>query len=141
MTSAEATLSSGLIIKPEPIQKILNGHKTWEMRSVNTSKRGPIALIEKGGRRIVGVASIMSVQGPLSDQTMQANVHLHGITPDRLGQPEVQKLRFAWVLSDVRALHPPVPFSPRNGAVRFVNLNDEEQREIQLRLQAGSGTN
>lgn len=136
MTSAEASPSSGLIIKPEPLQRILNGSKTWEMRSAHTSRRGPIALIEKGGRRIVGVASISSVQGPLTDQEMQASFHLHGITPERLGLPEVQKYRYAWVLSNSMALHPPVPFSPRSGAVTFVNLNDEEQEEIRRRLQA-----
>jgi hypothetical protein len=136
MTPAIATPSSGLIIKPEPLQRILNGSKTWEMRSISTGRRGPIALIEKGGRRIIGVASITSVQGPLTDQVMQASVHLHGITPDRLKLPEVQKYRYAWVLSNIKTLHPPVPFSPRNGAVTFVNLNAEEQREIALRLPA-----
>lgn len=139
MTSKVAAPVSGLIIKPEPLQRILNGSKTWEMRSTSTTRRGPIALIEKGGRRIVGVASIASVQGPLTDQVMQANGHLHGITPERLGLPEVQKYRYAWVLSDIKALHPPIPFAPRNGAVTFVNLSVEEQREITLRLQASSG--
>lgn len=136
MTSEVATPSSGLIIKPEPLQRILNGSNTWEMRSAHTSRRGPIALIEKGGRRIVGVASITTVQGPLTDQVMQASGHLHGITPERLGLPEVQKYRYAWVLSDIRSLHPAVPFAPRNGAVTFVNLNDDEQEEIRRRLQA-----
>lgn len=136
MTSEVDTPTSGLIIKPEPLKKILNGSKTWEMRSAPTSRRGPIALIEKGGRRIVGVAYITSVQGPLTDQVMQASVHLHGITPDRLELPEVQKYRYAWVLSNIKTLHPPVPFSPRNGAVTFVNLNAEEQRDIALRLPA-----
>lgn len=41
-------VSRGLIILPEPLRKILNGSKTWEIRSRATAVRGPVALIESG---------------------------------------------------------------------------------------------
>jgi hypothetical protein len=125
---------SGLIIKPEPLKKILSKTKTWEMRSKATSKRGRIALIEKGGKRIVGVASIINVKGPLSDQEFDMSGHLHGIDAHRINDPKVRELRFAWILSDLRAFRCPIPYSPRSGAVTFVNLTDDERLAIQSSL-------
>ena len=49
-------ISSGLIIRPEPLEKILSGRKTWEMRSDTIHKRETIALIQKGSKAIYGMA-------------------------------------------------------------------------------------
>lgn len=49
-------LSSALIIRPEPLAKLLAGRKPWEMRSNGTSKRGTIGQMERGSGMIVGVA-------------------------------------------------------------------------------------
>lgn len=126
--------ASGLIVRSEPLQRILSGVKTWEMRSIATSKRELIALIPKGGREIVGVARIVDVRGRLSDETMTQTVAFHGIEPERLHLPDVVKLRYAWVLADVKRFKRPVPYTPRSGAVRFVTLNAEEREQVRLRL-------
>lgn len=126
--------TSGLIVMPEPLEKILSGAKVWEMRSVTTKKRGPIALIQKGSRNIVGTAEIVDVRGPLSDETMIQTEKYHQITRQRLHDPAVVKLRYAWVLSNVRRLNPNVPYVPRKGAVRFVNLNVEEVAALQSQM-------
>jgi len=126
--------TSGLIIRREPLAAILNGSKTWEMRSITTKKRGSIALIGKGSKQILGIATIVDVQGPLSDSTMLQTVEKHQIAPARLQDAEVQKLRYAWVLANVRKLDPPVPYQPRSGAVRFVNLTEEEMAGIEACL-------
>jgi hypothetical protein len=68
-----------LIVRDDPLEKILSGHKTWEMRKTNTHKRGRIALVKKGTGKIYGVADIMDSTGPLSDETMARTTHLHGI--------------------------------------------------------------
>ena len=126
--------TSGLIIKLEPLEKILNGKKMWEMRSITTKKRGAIALIGKGSKRIMGVATIVDVRGPLSDAAMVRTEAMHQIAPTRLHDADVQKLRYAWVLSNVTRLDPPVAYIPRKGAVRFVNLTTEEMAAINSRL-------
>lgn len=126
--------TSGLIIKPEPLEKILTGKKMWEMRSITTKKRGAIALIGKGSKKIMGIASIVEVRGPLSDAAMVGTEAMHQIAPTRLHDADVQKLRYAWVLSNVTRLDPPVAYTPRKGAVRFVNLSTEEMAAINSRL-------
>jgi len=125
---------SGLIIRPEPLARILDGRKVWEMRSDGNAKLGCIALIEKGGKRILGVAEICEVRGPLSEKAMRETVAMHGIEPERLLDPAVAKLRYAWVLANVRRLTSPVPFRPRSGPVRFVTLNEQEVGAIRDRL-------
>lgn len=45
-----------LVIAEPWIGLILDGSKTWEMRSRATRKRGRIALIRKGSGQVVGVA-------------------------------------------------------------------------------------
>ncbi len=126
--------TSGLIIKPEPLEKILNGKKIWEMRSITTKKRGPIALIGKGSKRIMGIATIIDVRGPLSNAAMIDTEAMHQIAPTRLDDENVQKLRYAWVLSNVTRLDPPIAYIPRKGAVRFVDLTAEEMAAINLRV-------
>lgn len=133
-SGTEDVPTSGLIIKLEPLEKILNGSKIWEMRSITTKKRGPIALIGKGSKSIMGIATIADVRGPLSESTMIQTENVHQIAASRLHDPDVLKLRYAWVLSNVRRLEPSVPYMPRSGAVRFVNLTQEEVAAIRAAL-------
>lgn len=117
-------ISSGLIIRPEPLEKILSGRKKWEMRSARTQKRETVALIKKGSKAIFGVADIVDSKGPLSREEMLANISLHLIGPDRIDTPEVSKWRCPWVLENVRRLKTPIPYIHKGG-VTFVNLDDE----------------
>lgn len=119
---SQGTLSRGLIIRAEPLEAILRGLKTWEMRSGPTNIRGPIGLVQKGSKAVFGVAEIIDCLGPLSRSEMVANVHRHGITPERLARPETTVYRFAWVLSKVRPLRCAVPYVHKGG-VRFVALD------------------
>lgn len=117
-------ISSGLIIRPEPLEKILSGRKTWEMRSDPIHKRETIALIQKGSKAIYGVADIIDSIGPLSREAMIANETKHRIDPSRLDSPEVAKYRYAWVLANVRRLKHPVPYLHKPGQVKFVGLDE-----------------
>ena len=119
-----AGLSKGLIIKAPFIDWIMEGRKTWELRSTHTQVRGPIALIEKGTGTVVGVARLVGSKGPLSAADMAANVQNHSVAVDRLALPEVQKYCFAWVLGDVKRLARPVPYTHRSGAVIWAALDD-----------------
>lgn len=119
-----AGLSKGLIIKAPFIDWIMAGRKTWELRSKHTQVRGPIALIKQGTGTVVAVARLIESKGPLTDADMAGNFQNHAVAPDRLLLPEVQKYRFAWVLSDVKQLGRPVPYIHRSGAVIWAALDD-----------------
>ena len=59
MHSSEIGELRGLIIDEPFISEILNGSKTWEMRSRHTDRRGLIALIAKGSGAVVGAATLI----------------------------------------------------------------------------------
>ncbi|MGV8990739.1 MAG: hypothetical protein ACOH1Q_04970 [Thiobacillus sp.] len=123
-------IASGLIIRPEPLEKILSGRKTWEMRCDPIHKRETIALIQKGSKAIYGVADIVDSIGPLSREEMIANEAKHRIEPTRLDCPEVVKYRYAWELANVRRLKHPVPYVHKPGQVKFVSLDEMTARKI-----------
>jgi hypothetical protein len=123
-------ISSGLIIRPEPLERILSGSKTWEMRGGPISKRETIALIQKGSKAIYGVADIVGSIGPLTRAEMIANEARHRIEPARLDSPEVAGYRYAWVLANVRRLGHPVPYLHKPGQVKFVGLDELTVRAI-----------
>lgn len=131
-TPASASeLSRGLIVRPEPLEKILSGRKTWEMRSAHTKIRGPIALVQKGSKAVHGVAHILDSRGPLSRDEMLKAIHLHGITADRLDTGEVAGYRYAWVLGSVRRLERPIPYQ-HTGGVTFVTLDPYAVEQLRL---------
>lgn len=126
-------VTRGLIIRPEPIEKILSGTKTWEMRSRPVEIRETVALVKKGSKAAYGVADIVDCIGPLSHAERLSNMHLHGVEPHRWSDPEVAKYHYAWVLSNVRRLREPVPYVHRGG-VQFVTLDHNASEQIKLSL-------
>jgi len=125
---------SGLVIRSEPIEQILQGIKTWEMRSRSVNKRGTIALIKKGSGTVVGVADIVDCLGPFSDQAMLDHQDKHRIDPKLLLAGEVAQWRTAWVLDNIRRLAKPVPYDHPNGAVTWVSLSVDTRSKIQSQI-------
>jgi hypothetical protein len=119
-----------LVIASPHIDRILAGEKIWEMRSRNCRIRGPIGLIKKGSGKVVGLAEITGVIGPLSNDEMLANQEKHRINPQRLADPAVAKWNRAWVLSNIKALNHPVHYIHKNGAQSWIVLDDEAVEEI-----------
>jgi len=101
----EITLSRGLVILPEPLRKILDGWKTWEIRSSATKIRGPIALIESGSGSVVGTCELIDSVGPLTRAQCLANARRAGNFTPHAGS-------HAWVLRNARRLRIPVQPSP-----------------------------
>lgn len=123
-------IKRGLIIDTPHIDKILSGKKTWEMRTTQTKQRGKIALIQKGSGTITGVAEITDSIGPFSKEEMLANESKHGITPERLNNPEVSKWNNAWVVKDAKRLKKPVPYKHKSGQVIWVTLDAETSAAV-----------
>ncbi|MDO6461508.1 hypothetical protein Q4485_12440 [Granulosicoccaceae sp. 1_MG-2023] len=123
-------ITRGLIIMEDPLRQILDGAKTWEMRSKHIRTLGPIALIMKGTKQVWGVATITDSLGMLSEEQMLANIDKHRITTERLKDPKIAKWRYAWVLKDVVALEKPIPYTHKKGAVTFVALDKDVTEQI-----------
>lgn len=130
-SASGSEMSRGLIIRPEPLERILSGRKTWEMRSAHTKVRGPIALIRKGSKAVYGMAHILDSRGPLSRDEMLKTTQLHGITSDRLDTGEVAGYRYAWILGSVRRLERPIPYQ-HTGGVTFVTIDPYAVEQLRL---------
>jgi hypothetical protein len=124
-------LDSALIIRPEPLNQILSGEKTWEMRSSGARKRGRIGLISKGSGQVIGVADLVDCIGPMTPERIAASSDLHRISPQRLRDPDIAKYRYAWVLRNARRLSRAVPYQHPAGAVIWVSLDDNLRRVIE----------
>lgn len=126
--------TKGLIIKSPYIDRILAGTKTWEMRSSNTSQRGPIALIKQGTGQILGVANLVGVKGPLSEQDKLNNIDRHQISEERLQSGDTEKWNVAWILECAQPLDTPITYQHPNGAVIWVNLEPQVREKLALAL-------
>jgi hypothetical protein len=126
-TAAETSLSRGLLILKEPLDKILAGTKTWEVRGKATARRGPIALIESKSGQVVGTCEIVDVVGPLSLPELLRNAKRTGFRPSELPYATT----YAWVVRRARRLKTPVPYQHPSGAVIWVCLGASVVREVE----------
>lgn len=106
-----------LIIKPEPMRKILDGSKSWEIRRGRCHIRGLIGLIESGSGTVVGVAELVDCIGPLTRPVRVANARKLGVTAEVAAERWQQDL-YAWVLAKRRRLSRTVPYKHPNGVIR-----------------------
>jgi hypothetical protein len=119
------TLSAIPIMEPW-IDMILIGVKTWEIRSKNTLKIGPGALIRSGSGTVVGTAYLSEVI-LLSRKLCQENARKMGMTkPEAVGCVG----EYAWVLKDVIALKKPIPYKHPRGAITWVTLDEPTTKKV-----------
>ncbi|MBP0439956.1 hypothetical protein [Tianweitania sediminis] len=116
-------ITKALIIADPWIGYILDGLKTWEMRSSGASHREWFGLIRKGTGAIYGVARLVDVGAPLSPAEMVASIDRHRIPEAVIRSGEVAKWNTPWKLADVRRLARPVPYTHKSGAVTWVELD------------------
>jgi hypothetical protein len=115
----------GLIIHERWLRKILDGSKTWEIRGSRTSKRGEIALIQKGSGKIFGTCELTGVIGPLSKSDLEANRGKHQVPIDEMSDVIGRYAKpYAWVISDVKRLETPFEYHHPIGAVVWVRVGD-----------------
>jgi hypothetical protein len=110
--------SRALIVLPSPLEKILRGTKTWEIRSRATTVRGPVALIESGSGTVVGTCNIVGCIGPLSREECRRNARRAGFP--RGDAPQTGS--YAWVVKDARRIRAPVVYRHPRGAITWVRL-------------------
>lgn len=115
----------GFIIRSPHVDNILEGRKTWEMRSQAVSIRETIALIKAGSGTIVGVVDIVDCLGPLSIDERLSAEDKHCIPARLWWEPQFKKYEYAWVLGNVRPLKAPVRYIHPMGAQGFVRLRPD----------------
>jgi len=123
---AHTGITHGLLILKEPLDKILSGTKTWEIRGKATARRGPIALIESKSGQVVGVCNVVDVVGPLSLAELRRNADRAGFRPGELPYATT----YAWVVRDARRLAERIPYRHPSGAVIWVRLEPSVVRRL-----------
>ncbi len=120
-----ATLSA-IPIKPPWIDMILIGVKTWEIRTKNTKKIGPVALIRSGSGTVVATSTLSEVV-IITPSIARSNAR-------RMGMSVAEALscvgEYAWVLEDVVSLKNPVPYKHPYGAITWVTLDEPTTKQV-----------
>ena len=110
----------GLIIKEKWINLIFSGAKCWEIRGGSTKIRGQIYLIQSGTKHIYGVAELVDCI-ELDLNTYKNSKQKHCIDDcDELPY----KKTYAWVIKNAKRLEHPMPYRHPNGAIIWVNIDD-----------------
>ena len=110
-----------LTIAAPRIGCILDGCKTWEMRSNAVSHRGRFGPIRKGTGAVHGVARLVDTDAPLSPD-------------DMVRSGEAAKGNIPWIPADVQRLSSPVHYQHRGGAVTRAELGAEVSGAIARQL-------
>ncbi|KAB2310673.1 ASCH domain-containing protein [Betaproteobacteria bacterium SCN2] len=125
----------GLVIMEEPLNKILQGRKTMELRSKHNRQLGPVALIKNGSGKIFAVAEIVESVGPMTYEEFQARAHEHAVEPERQRDVFFEKgWTHGWRLKNVIRLSSPVNYTHNPGAVTYVNLDADAIKELNRQL-------
>jgi len=111
-------ITRALIVRKPYIDQILDGIKTWEMRSTATRIRGRIALIEGGSGLIVGECRLVDSSKPLDVGEFGFYRHEHRIYDESL----LIRWPHPWILKDAKRYHEPIPYKHPAGAVIWVDL-------------------
>src|SRR5262249_17403517 len=119
-TRMRGIVSRGLVIEQPWVSLILDGKKTWEMRTRPTRVRGWIGLIEKGSGTIIGAAYLKESLSALERSKHRLHYRRHRV-PLEPGQKVYRgKYLFPWVMEKAFRLAKPVPYKHPLGAVIWV---------------------
>jgi hypothetical protein len=117
---------SAIPIREPWIDMILDGEKTWEIRSKFTKKIGPVGLIRSKSGTVVGTATLSEVI-EITPALAQKNAKRMGMTVSNaltcVGE-------YAWVLKDVVSFNTPVPYKHPSGAVTWVTLDEPTTKKV-----------
>lgn len=94
-------MASALIIRKPWIDLIVDGLKTWEMRSRLTNKKGTILLIQGGSGLVIGQCKLLGA-AVVSKADFNDNKEKHRISDQSL----LDRWPVAWMLSDAKRFNP-----------------------------------
>ena len=97
---------SGLMLKEQWCDLILQGLKTWELRRKNCSKHGKFFLVKCGSKKVFGEAVLFEPK-EVTWTELAANVDKHCVPMNDLKEMKYSKY-LAWQLKDVVEYKDPV---------------------------------
>ncbi|MBN1187457.1 MAG: ASCH domain-containing protein [Bacteroidales bacterium] len=117
---------SAIPIREPWIDMILDGEKTWEIRSKFTKKIGLVGLIRSKSGTVVGIANLSEVI-VISPSLARTNAKRMGMT---VSDALTCVGEHAWVLKDVVKFKKPVPYKHPYGAVTWVTLDEPTTKKV-----------
>jgi hypothetical protein len=112
-----------LLVVAEPWASLLvDGDKTWELRTTSTKARGPIGIAAKGTGTIVGAVELVDVHGPYSRAEIAPYEDLHRVPASATSTYSGPRGLYGWEVTGAHRFDPPVPYHHPQGAVIWVRL-------------------
>ncbi len=134
----ETNVMRALLIRSPHIEKILDGTKTWEIRSARTNIREQVGLIRGGSGTIIGVCDVVDCIGPLTEDQFRKNARKAGMKPSEASLGYDDKT-FAWVLANPQYLKAPVRYKHPTGAIIWVKLDAHVDKAVQRAMNLPRG--
>lgn len=122
----------GLVMMADPLEKLLAGRKTMELRSRQNRQLGTVALIRKGTGHIYGVADITESVGPMDMNEFRARMNEHGVESSRIQEVFDKGWTIGWRMANVKKLRHPVPYVHKG--MSQVKLDDEAIAGLRVAL-------
>ena len=122
-------IDTGLVIDTPWIRKILDGSKTWEIRSKPNARAGRIALCQKGGPIVATAVIGQGIALPAAD--FEKHFGKYQVAVEALRAFYGDRDVFAWPLSDVQPIVPPIRYKHPGGGswvkLSSANVSDFER--------------
>jgi hypothetical protein len=131
---------SALLIRAPYIDWIMDGSKVWEIRGSRTTKLQRIGLIQSGTGKVVGVADLVDVIGPLRRADFISNARKLGPRKSEISRRSPYARPYAWVLKGARRLKTPVRYKHPSGSIIWVTLGPGVQSAIVRQIGKRSAT-
>jgi hypothetical protein len=113
-----------LLVVAEPWASLLvDGEKTWELRTTSTKVRGSVGIAAKGTGTIIGAVELVAVHGPFSRPEIAPYEHLHRVPASSTSTYGGPKGLYGWEMRDAVRFETSVPYRHPQGAVIWVRLD------------------
>jgi hypothetical protein len=108
-----ATTLDHLLVVAEPWASLLvDGAKTWELRTTSTKVRGPIGIAAKGTGTIIGAVNLVGAHGPFTGDEIDDYERLHRVPASDTATYGGPKGLYAWEMSDAVRFETPALDAP-----------------------------
>lgn len=118
---------NGLVIKSPYIDDILSGVKKWELRGMNTHKRGKIVLLKSGSGLALGTVNIIGVKAITLDEYNEWDYNKRN---NKTASQLPYKITYAYLLEEPILFKKPKPYKHPMGAITWVKLPEDFLADI-----------
>ena len=111
-------LNKVLLVRSPHASRIVQGIKSWEMRSRKTNIRGRIGIAVSGAGTIIGEVGLIDCLDEIDFETARTAYPMHRVEDISL----LKKWRYPWVVYNAKEYDIPVAYKHPKGVVTWVNL-------------------